>query len=136
MQAGLREARFDEIARRDNRIQECIGKGFLACGRRQVKDERHVLGGSGTILARQEIARGDHCSHAIVTVASEAFEARRFTAGADKTSHVAESTVEQTVYESCSDEAGSPGYQDWIVRLDRWSVVYHLTRICRRSASR
>ena len=45
-----------------------------------------------------------------------------------ETAHIAESTIQQTLYESGSNEAGCACYQDRIVRPDYESVAFHVNQ--------
>ena len=94
-----------------------------------MKNDRHILGRSTAILARQKIA-SDHfhsCPHA--AAAGDGFETCHVTGGPGEADQVAESVIQKALYQSGSNEAGCPCYQDRIVRPDYKSVAFHLAHI-------
>jgi hypothetical protein len=52
----MSQACIKQVACRNDRVQDSIGKGFLVDTGGQMKDERHILTCSFTVLPRQEIA--------------------------------------------------------------------------------
>src|SRR5882724_9915753 len=121
-QAAMPQARLQEIAGRDDRVHERIGKGLLAGAGRQVEDHGGILRGRGTILARQEIAPDPLDARSPVD-ARHGVEPGELARGPGETAQVAESTLEQGADEPRPDEPRGARDEDAIVGPDDDVVV-------------
>src|SRR5438034_1343471 len=122
-QAAIPQARLEEIAGRDDRVHERIGKGLLAGSGRQVEDHGGILGRRGTISLRQEIAP-DHVDARSAVGARQGFEPGDLARGPGETAQVAESTLEQGADEPRADEPRGARDEDTIGGLDDEVVVF------------
>src|SRR5215469_16229521 len=136
LEAAMASACLQKVTSGDSRIPECLGDGFLASARSQVKDDRCTSRRSLAVFAREQVPP----EHFDVPGLAEPTRGRRIANtcrvkkqfGASrprKTAQVAEPKVSQAPYQSGSDEAVCTRYQDKVVATDNEIGTFQCTSL-------
>ncbi len=120
------EAGLEQVARRDDGVHKCVGKGLLAGPGSQMKDDRHILACSLAIRAGEEIAfeHLDSCSWR--SALDDGFDPRQFAGGPSKTEDVSKPAIHQILYDARSNETCGPCYEYPVIWGDDERIVHRV----------
>jgi len=90
-----------------------------------MKDNRHVLRGSSTVIGRLEIALHHFDPGLSAAATREDFDLGLVTGRPGEAAQVAESKVQEKLYQSRPNEAGCACHEEQIVPPDNMFVAFH-----------